>query len=247
MTRLLRAELLKLTTTRTFAALVGAAGALTLLVVVLTMTVAESVDADDARAILTTDASGLFILLLGVIGMTGEWRHRTIGGTFLGAPDRVKIVGAKGVAYAVAGAVLSLTVTVVSALVGALLAGGPDKEFLGFAEVLDVLWRNMLLAALGGAFGVGIGGLVRNQPTAIVVVLAGLFVIGPTLNAVAPKVGRYEPFSGAPAGIADASFDDDDDFFAEALSPGVAVLVMLGWVGLTLGGTAVLLRQRDLT
>ncbi len=247
MGRLLRAELLKVTTTRTFIALVGAAVGLSLLVVVLTSTLADTIAPEDARAILTTDASGLFILLLGVIGMTGEWRHRTIAGTFLAAPARLRLVLAKGIAYAVAGAVLSVCVTVVAAVVMALLLTGPDKEMLPFSDVADVLWRNALLAAIGGALGVGIGGLVRNQPAAIVIVLIGLFVVGPTLNAVAPKVGRYEPFTGAPAAVSDTTFDEDDDFLEEALSPGAGVLVLLGWVALTLGGTAVLLRERDLT
>ena len=245
MGRLLRAELLKLTTTRTFAALVGAAVALTLLVTVLTTTLSDTLTEEDSRSILTIDATGLFILLLGVIGMTGEWRHRTVAGTFLAAPNRVQLVLAKGLAYAAAGAVLSIAVTLSAALVAALLSSGPEKDFLAFSDLLDVLWRNVLLAALGGALGVGIGGLVRNQPTAIVIVLVGLFVVGPTLLGLAPKVGRFEPFTGAPAGVAQADFEEDGD--ADLLPTGAAVLVMLGWVGLALGGTAVLLRERDLT
>ena len=46
--------------------------------------------------------SGLFILLLGVIGMTGEWRHRTIASTVLAAPGRALLLAAKVISYAVA-------------------------------------------------------------------------------------------------------------------------------------------------
>jgi len=247
MGRLLRAELLKVATTRTFLALVGAAVALTVVVTTLTTVLPDQVSAEDARTILTLDASGFFILLLGVIGMTGEWRHRTIAGSFLAAPRRVPFVLAKAIAYAAAGALLSVVVTLVAALIALLLLTGPDKDFVSFADLLDVLWRNVLLAALGGALGVGIGGLIRNQPTALVVVLVGVFVVGPTLLALAPKVGRYEPFTGAPGAVSDADFEEGADSDDDLLSPGVGVLVMLGWVGLTLGGTAMLLRRRDLT
>ena len=56
------------------------------------------------RELFTADFSGLFILLLGVIGMAGEWRHRTITSTVLAAPDRLRLLAAKILSYAVAGA-----------------------------------------------------------------------------------------------------------------------------------------------
>ena len=67
----------------------------------------------------TADFTGLFISLLGVMGMAGEWRHRTITSTILAAPDRVRLLAAKLLAYATAGVVLSLVVTSRSWLWGA--------------------------------------------------------------------------------------------------------------------------------
>ena len=85
-TALLRAELLKLRTTRTFVALVGTALALSLLVVVLTTAFGDNPTEEDVRDLFTSDFSSLFILLLGVMGMAGEWRHRTITSAVLAAP-----------------------------------------------------------------------------------------------------------------------------------------------------------------
>ena len=47
--------------------------------------------------------SSLFILLLGVMGIAGEWRHRTITSSLLAAPDRLRFLAAKTLAFAAAG------------------------------------------------------------------------------------------------------------------------------------------------
>ena len=151
MSALLRAELLKLRTTRTFAALVGTALALSLLVVALAAALSDDFTEDDVRELFTADFSSLFILLLGVIGMAGEWRHRTITGTVLAAPDRLRLLAAKTLSYAVAGVVLSLIVTVAIMLVGTLILSGRGETTLGAGDLADVLWRNLLVAALLGA------------------------------------------------------------------------------------------------
>ena len=109
--RLLRAELLKLRTTRTFAALVGSALALSLLAVTLSAALTDEFTEDEVRELFTAHFTGLFIMFLGVMGMAGEWRHRTITSTVLAAPDRVRLVAAKTLSYAIAGVVLSLIVT----------------------------------------------------------------------------------------------------------------------------------------
>ena len=45
--------------------------------------------------IFANDFSSAFILILAVIGITGEWRHRTITGALLAAPDRLRFLAAK--------------------------------------------------------------------------------------------------------------------------------------------------------
>ena len=85
---LLSAELLKLRTTRTFVTLVSVTLVLSLIVVGLTAILADNFTEESVRELFTFDFSSLFILLLGVTGMAGEWRHRTITSSVLAAPDR---------------------------------------------------------------------------------------------------------------------------------------------------------------
>lgn len=243
MSALLRAELMKLRTTRTFVALVGAALALSLLVVVLTALLTESFTERDVRDLFTADFTGLFILLLGVVGMAGEWRHRTITSTVLAAPDRLRLLAAKALSYALAGALLSFIVTAAIMLVGTLILSSRGQPTIGIAELADVLWRNLLIAALFGAFGVCVGALVRNQTVAVVGVLIFAFVLEPAIVALASDVGRFGPTVGAPNGILEIDpFNDDSNL----LAPAVAALVLLGWVALAFSAAATVLRQRDL-
>jgi len=242
MSALLRAELLKLRTTRTFVALVAAALLLSLLIVVLIVLLSDEFSKQEAREIFTSDFSSLFILVLGIMGLAGEWRHRTITGTILAAPDRIRLLAAKVLAYAAAGALLSLIVTLSIMAVGSLLLSIEDKTTVGISDLADVLWRNLLVAALLGALGVCIGGLLRNQVVAIVSVLVVSFVVEPTLVGLAPDVGKYGPLLNAPNGIIGINAFSDDKPLDEA----VAVLVMLGWIGALFALTAQTLRSRDL-
>lgn len=241
MSALLRAELLKLRTTRTFVALVGSALLLSLLIVVLSVLLQSHFDKSDARDLFTSDISPLFILLLGIMGLAGEWRHRTITGTILAAPDRLRLLSAKVLAYAAAGALLSLIVTLSIMAVGSLLLSVEDETTVAISDLADVLWRNLLVAALLGALGVCLGGIVRNQVAAIVGVLIVGFAVEPALMGLVPEVGRFAPLTSAPNGIVGVQFGDN-----KPLQDGIAVLVMLGWIGVLGALAAVLLRERDL-
>jgi ABC-2 type transport system permease protein len=239
---LLSAELLKLRTTRTFVTLVSVTVVLSLIVVGLTAILTDDFTEESVREMFTFDFSALFILLLGVTGMAGEWRHRTITSSVLAAPDRVRLLVAKLISYAVAGTVLSLIVTVALMALGTVILSLRDVTTLGLADLADVLWRNLLVAALLGAFGVCIGGIVRNQIVAIVGILIFAFALEPALLNLALEVGKFGPTTGAPSGIIGINPVDN----GELLSPVVALLVMLGWVGLGFAITATLLRRRDL-
>jgi hypothetical protein len=242
MSALLRGELLKLRTTRTFVALVGSALALSLLVAVLTASLGSDFSEHDLRNLFGGDASGLFILVLGAIAMTGEWRHRTITTAVLAAPDRARLLAAKTLSYSVAGVVLSLVVTLTIVLVGTLILSAGGESTLGPAALADVLWRNLVVAAVLGALGVCIGAAVRNQLVAVVGLIVMAVIVEPNLLSVVPEVGRFGPLAGAPNGIVGGFGVPEGD----VLTPGVAVAVSIGWVALAFASAAALLRRRDL-
>ena len=57
-------------------------------------------------------------MILAIVGITGEWRHRTITSSLLAAPDRIRFLAAKTLAFAAAGVLLSLAISISIAIVG---------------------------------------------------------------------------------------------------------------------------------
>jgi len=209
MTRLVRAELAKLRTVRLFYGVAAAMAAFGALTVVANVTSAGQqgnppLSADDLPAVVGAPATMLAgaALLLGILGMAGEFRHHTITQTFLTTPDRGRVVAAKLAAYMLAGiavAVLTLAVTMAVAL--------PWLSAKGLAvSVLDgdlgrALAGTLLAAGLCGLLGVGVGALVRNQVAALVGVLVWVVVVeGLLLNLLnAPSLGKWLPSAVAAA------------------------------------------------
>jgi ABC-2 type transport system permease protein len=247
MTALLRAELIKLRTTRTFLALTGVAVGTSLLICVLVSLLSEPTQESVLTDVFTADTSALFIVILAIVGITGEWRHRTITSSLLAAPDRLRFLLAKTLAFAAAGLLLSLLISIAVAIVGMIILSARDLPTPSVGDLIGQIIRNAEVAALLGAFGLGLGSLVRNQPVAIVGVLVLGFAIEPTVIALAPDVGRFAPFSALSGSIqeisaSDVGFDEGTDL----LPRGVAVLAMLAWIAVPFTAGAVLLRRRDL-
>jgi len=237
MKALLHAELLKLRTTRTFAAIVGTAALLSLVLVALGASLGVE---KDPHALFTNNSITYIIVLLGAIGMTGEWRHRTITGSILAAPHRVRVLTAKALSYSAAGIVLSLGVTVATMVVGTLILEIRGDATLGLGELADVLWRNLAVAAVLGPIGVGIGALVRNQIVTVIGLVAMAAVLEPSVLQVVPAVGKFGPLAGAPGGV----LGGPDA--ADLLAPGLALGILAAWALAAFAAAAWRLDRRDL-
>jgi ABC-2 type transport system permease protein len=246
MRALLRAELIKLRTTRTFAALAAAAVTasvvIALLVALLTEPTADSVLAD----VFQSDTSRFFILILAVVGISGEWRHRTITGSLLAAPDRQRFVSAKAIAFGTAGAVLSVLISIAVTVVGVTVLSVRGLPLPNAAEIAAQGGRNALVAALLGMLGVAVGALVRHQIVAVVAVLALSLIIEPVVTSLAPAVGRFGPTGALPIAAAGFSAEEAglDNVDLPGMAPATALLV--AWIAVVLTAAAVLLRRRDL-
>ena len=240
MTALLKSELIKLRTTRTFVALAAVTLFTSGLLVVLVSTLTEPTEDSVLVDVFISDTSSLFILILAVVGITGEWRHRTITSSLLAAPDRLRFLAAKTLAFEAAGALLSVLVSIFVAILGVSVLSFRDLPLPDAGDVLAQDLRNAMVAALLAAFGVGLGALVRNQVVAIVGVLATGFIVEVALLGLVPDVGRFGPVLALPGGV--NNIDNDPDL----LAPGLAALAMLGWIALTYVAGAVLLQRRDL-
>jgi hypothetical protein len=223
----------------------GVAAGTSLLIAVLVALLTEPTRASVVVDVYASDTSSFFVLLLGAIGVSGEWRHRTITSSLLAAPDRLRFLGAKALAYAAAGVVMSLAIAAAVAVSGTIVLVARDLPLPPLGELLAQVARNAGVGALLGAFGVAVGGLVRNQVAAIVGLLALGFVAEPLAVALAPALGRWGPLGALPISVAGLPDELGND---ELVLPGAAAATaaMLAWIGVAFAAAAALLRHRDL-
>jgi ABC-2 type transport system permease protein len=195
-TKLVRAELLKLRTTRLLLWLGLLILALEVLVIALHVgqdSVSSLGEPRQQRDVVSIAAiSALIALILGIVSSAGEFVHGTINHTLLVTPARERVVAAKLAAAALTGAALGLAACVFAWSFAALLLSSrsvPVHLFSG--SVLRVALGTILAAALTGALGVGYGALVPGQTAAIVIALIWLLVGEPLLGIA--DVERYAP------------------------------------------------------
>ena len=242
---LLEAELIKLRTTRTFIALSGVAIGISLLITILIASIDHPTKDSVLNDVFQNDASTLFIMILAIVGITGEWRHRTITSSLLASPNRTRFLAAKTLAFAAAGALLSLAISVSLAIVGYAILEARGLPTPELSALLELLARNAGVAALLGAFGVGIGSLVRNQPVAIVGILIAAFVVDPLIAQFVPKVETFSPTGALPSAIQGVSPNDVGMEKVDFLAAVPALAVLLIWIAALFGAGATLLARRD--
>ncbi|CAN5340316.1 ABC transporter permease [soil metagenome] len=176
----------------------------------------------------------VFFLILGIIGMTQEYRHRTATPTFLVTPKRGQVVLSKLVTYL---GVCLLFAIVVNAIVVAvalpwLSAKGAPVSLS--RDNLEVLLGSIGAAALYGLVGVGVGALLRNQVAAIVGALIYLFVAEPILRSVPATASAYKWLPGGTLESITATTVNTDLLQrwqgALLLTAYGVVLAVLGWV-----------------
>jgi ABC-2 type transport system permease protein len=247
MIRLVRAELTKLATTRLIyglAAAMAAFAALTVAANILDRQGAPPLSADNFPMLVggpVTLLSGA-ALLLGILGMTTEFRHQTVTQTFLVTPDRGRVVAAKLVAYPLAGIALALGIVAFTAAVatGWLAAKGITPSLLD-AQLGRVLLGAVLAAGLCALVGVGVAALVRNQVAALVGVAVWVLVVEGLLMSllnIPSSLARWLP-SAAAAALTNPG--------GAQLSRLAGTLVLAGYaLALALAGTRLVVR-RDIT
>lgn len=234
MSRLVRAELLKVWTTRLLLWLGLLVLGLEVLVIALHVSqdsVTSLAEPRNQRNVVSIAAiSALISLILGIVSSAGEFTHGTINQTLLVAPVRERVVAAKVAAAALAGAVLAVFACAFAwALAALLLSSRSVPLHLGSGSAVRLAFGTIGAAAITGALGTGFGALLRRQTAAIVVALVWLLV-GEPLLAIA-KADRYGP-GHAVASVVEAGRQGSELLaFAPGLALALAYAVVAGVLG----------------
>jgi hypothetical protein len=181
-------------------------------------------------------------LILGVLIITTEYRHRTLTSTFLAQPHRLRVVVAKLAAAAGASFAFAALAAAAVAAVAVPILAARDAYALPAADVAAILAGGILGSTLFGVLGVGVGTLVRNQVAAIVGGLVWLLLGEALLIAFLPSVGKWLPGGAANSLVQATSFQGD-----ALLSPGLAAVVLAGYTAVLVGIAAATTLRRDVT
>jgi ABC-2 type transport system permease protein len=184
MNRVIRTELLKQRTLRTFRVGVALAPLVAGLVTVAIFSAAgRDGNAPLSSASLVESIGGpvsiitVIAVVLGVLGMAGEYRHQTITTTFLATPRRRRVVMAKLAAHAITGALIGALSLVVSVAVAVSWLNARGIAVHIDDDVIRVAAGVIGSSALYGALGVSIAALIRNQTAACAAVLVWLMAV----------------------------------------------------------------------
>ena len=185
MIALVRSELLKVRTTRSWWAYLIAIALLSALGAAGTIGSAVSSErgtADFQLDLVESMAVAVLIsIILGITIITAEFRHGTVTPTFLAAPHRERVIGAKAIAaviVAIGFALLSLLVILAVALPWFAIID-VDTHFTD-GEIVTRAAQQGLAAVLSVLMGIAIGAIVQSQVAALVGTLVWLF-LGETL------------------------------------------------------------------
>jgi ABC-2 type transport system permease protein len=202
----LHAEFLKLRTTRLVAGMTGLAVGLTALIGVLEavsagtgkgMAIPSLATADGLRDNLASTGFALLVAaLLGVSVSSGEFRLKTATDTYLAQPGRGRVLAAKAVAAAAAGAVLGIAAAVTAA--GIALGFAASRGYpipLPDAGIARYTGGTVIGSALLAAAGAGVGSLIRHQVGAVIAVVSWGLVVELVAGATVTAAGRFLPYT----------------------------------------------------
>lgn len=235
MTRLVRTEFRKIFTTKLWwGMLLGAAA----FAAIATIAQIASNGADDDAPPLDTaetqqavfssmTSAQLFVVVVGIIGITTEFRHFTSRPTFLIEPHRGKVIAAKLIAYGGLGVLYAAACAVVTVAIAVPWLNADDAQVQWVDnDVIQVLIGSFVTVTIWAIVGVGIGVLIPNQIVAVIGTVAYLFVLESLISIIPGIDDSVYKFLPGAASSAVTNIGHFNDQLLHAL-PGA--IVFLAW------------------
>jgi ABC-2 type transport system permease protein len=238
MIALIRGEVAKTLTTRTLFAFLLGGIAFSLLNAVVVAAASGTLDELDEKREAVT-CLPILMLVWGLVGAAGEYRHRTAAPSVLVArPGPGRLLLARFTAYGLTGLGMGALMTAAAlALALPLLRGQPGPD-LGAAQIGPIVAGNLAVSTLSAIVGAAVGALIRNQVVGVVVLLVVDFAVVPLVGSVQEGLVNLTPF-GASAVLSRMTHDT-------TITVPAAAGILAAWTLLVAAVALVGDRRRDL-
>lgn len=137
--------------------------------------------------------ASVFVLILGIIGMTGEYRHMTITSTLLATPRRGRVLLGKGLTYAIIGAAFAVINVVAVYVITLLTLIDKDHAAIDAGMLGSILLGVTLGLAIYAVVGVSVGALIKNQVAAIVIAIIWVLLVEPLVGLFIEGSAKWLP------------------------------------------------------
>ena len=152
-------------------------------------------NADVVDGIYSKSISGyLFVMIIGALAMTGEFKHNTAVATFLASPKRHHVMWAKMLVAAVVGIAVMLISTATGFIAAYLgLQQYSDAAAPHSSVFIDTLGAAVVTGAVLAVIGVAIGTLIRSQTPAVVGIVIYMYLVERLIIVFWPDGGKWLP------------------------------------------------------
>ncbi|MGB4324023.1 MAG: ABC transporter permease [Candidatus Nanopelagicales bacterium] len=190
-------------------------------------------------------SASIFVIILGIIAMSGEYRNQTITSTFLATPRRQSVIFAKVIAYSIIAFVIAVIMWVSVVVVASLLLTTVEHAPIEWNSVFEILGGTILGLVLYAILGVAIGALITNQVAAVVITLVWIFVVEALLTVFVDWLGKWLP-GGALNSILQAT-NTSGIGGTEALSVSAAALLLIAYTVVFAAAAVFTTNRKDIT
>ncbi|MEO8556578.1 MAG: ABC transporter permease [Actinomycetota bacterium] len=192
----------------------------------------------------------LLTLVVGVMSIGSEYRHKTITSTFLSTPQRIRVMVAKVTSLLGIGAFYGMVF-----LVGSVGVGGATIAIKGFSPfpeagpIARALALSLLVLGLWSLLGLGAGILIPNQVAAILIAVGAAWIVEPlagfllSLVSWGQSVVPYMPSQATSAMVGQVNTSST----TELLSWWAGALVLVAYAAVLAGIGSYLTVRRDVT
>ena len=192
----------------------------------------------------------LLTLVVGVMSIGSEYRHKTITSTFLSTPKRVRVMLAKVTSLLGIGVFYGLVF-----LVGSVGVGGAAIAIKGFSPfpeagpIARALALSLLVLGLWSLLGLGAGILIPNQVAAILIAVGAAWIVEPlagillSLVSWGKDVVPYMPSQATSAMVGQINTSSS----THLLSWWAGALVLVAYAAVLAGIGSILTVRRDVT